>query len=951
MTGSPTRPSEPISEENTVATVTSLRAEYRDDTGFVAVPRPRLSWKTTTDTANWTQLSAEIEGGSEVVTIEGRDSVLVDWPFDALQPGESRTVRVRVTGSDGATSQWSEPLVVEAGFVDGWTAPLVRAAAPAGIGKPLLVRGAVDLPDGFLRAVLFATAQGVYQVEINGVEVDDQILKPGWTAYQHRLVHETTDVTDLLTSGQNVVGVRLAGGWFTERFGFNGNDRPFYGENPAVAVQLVVTLRDGSTTTIVADDSWLTYDDGPVVASSIYDGESFDARKEPVGWSSPGFDTSGWAAAAEVADFPTPAARYSPAVRVTDELPVREVITSPGGRTILDFGQNVVGRLRITVSGDAGHTVTLRHAEVLEHGELGIRPLRRAKATDQYTLAGDGQETWEPRFTFHGFRYAEVDNWPGDFDAADVTAVVFHSDMVRTGWFDSSHELVNKLHENVVWGMRGNFLYLPTDCPQRDERLGWTGDIQVFSPTASYLYESDGFLASWLEDLALEQTQRDGVVPFIVPDVLRGFAAPAAAWGDAATVVPSVLFERFGDRRVLETQYASMRDWADTIVALSGDRHLWEGNFQFGDWLDPDAPADFPADAKTDADIVATAHVFLSVDLVAKAAEILGYTADADAYRGLADTVRAAFRREYVTASGRMVSGAQTAYAMAITFGLTADDDEKQRMGDRLATLVRGAGFRIGTGFVGTPLVADALTATGHLEVAGRLLTQTENPSWLYPVTMGATTIWERWDSMLEDGSINPGEMTSFNHYALGAVADWMHRSLAGLAPAEPGYRVIRIEPRPLPEFDYATTSHETPYGRASAGWKRSGGSIVVEAVVAPNTTAEVLLPGSSEVVVVGSGAHSWTVDDAADAAPTAALTIGSDLADIVDDLPAYTAVVEAVAAVDAGAARVLRKHTKWVRGRSLFDELMVLNGEVTDAADRALQARANRGETTRNGS
>lgn len=921
--------------------VTGLRAEYRSDTGFVATPTPRLSWKTDTTTSDWVQASAEIASGSDTATVDGRDSVLVDWPFAPLAPGESRTVRVRVTGADGAQSDWSDELLVEAGFLGegGWTAPLVRAAAPAGVGHPVLVRAEFEVGDDLERAVLFATAQGVYQIEINGQEVDDQILKPGWTAYQHRLVHETTDVTALLTPGINALGVRLAGGWFTESFGFNGNDAPFYGSVPAVGVQLVLTSADGSTRIVSSDETWLTTDDGPVVSSGIYAGETDDARKEPAGWSRPGFDASSWTAAATVADFPTPSPRTGPAVRITDEVPVVEVITSPSGKTIVDFGQNVVGRLRITVNGEAGRTVTLRHAEVLEQGELGIRPLRRAKATDSYTLAGDGPETWEPAFTFHGFRYAEIENWPGDFDPASVTAVVIHSDMVRTGWFDSSHELVNKLHENVVWGMRGNFLYLPTDCPQRDERLGWTGDIQVFSPTASYLYEADGFLASWLEDLALEQSQRDGVVPFIVPDVLRGFAAPAAAWGDAATVVPSVLYERFGDRGALETQYPSMKAWADTIFDLSGDRHLWEGRFQFGDWLDPDAPADFPADAKTDADIVATAHVFLSLDLVAKAAVVLGMDADAAAYRERADTVRAAFRREYVTGSGRMVSDAQTAYGMAIMFGLTDGEDETQRMGDRLAWLVRGAGYRIGTGFVGTPLVADALTRTGHLDVAGRLLTQTNNPSWLYPVTMGATTIWERWDSMLEDGSINPGEMTSFNHYALGAIADWMHRSLAGLAPAEPGYRVIRIAPRPLAEFDHASTSHETPYGLASVSWRRVDGSIVVDAVIPPNTTAEVSLPGSEETLTVGSGSHSWTVADTDDAAPTPPTpTLQSDITALIDDQEAYDAVVAAVREVSPDDAVMLTKNTKWVPGRSLHEALMMASGTVAAAAEAALE-------------
>ena len=926
-------------------TVSSLRAEYRSDTGFVAIPTPRLSWTTSTGATDWTQLSAEVEQGGQIVVVDGRDSVLVDWPFAPLAPGEVRSVRVRVTGSDGVVTDWSEPLVVEAGFLGdgGWSAPLVKAASPLGVGHPLLVRGEFDVPEGVVRAILFATAQGVYQAEINGTEVDDQILKPGWTAYQHRLTHETTDVSALLRTGSNVIGVRLSGGWFTESFGFQGKEKPFYGTEPAVAVQLVLTLDDGSTRTVLSDDSWLTFADGPILSSGIYDGETVDARREPEGWSSPDFVASGWERAATVSDFPVPTPRSSPAVRVIEELPVRDVITSPSGRTILDFGQNLVGRLRITVTGAEGHTVVLRHAEVLENGELGIRPLRRAKATDAYTLAGGESETWEPRFTFHGFRYAEIENWPGEFDPANVTAMVIHSDMQRTGWFDSSHALVNRLHENVVWGMRGNFLYLPTDCPQRDERLGWTGDIQVFAPTASYLYDADGFLASWLEDLALEQSDRHGVVPFIVPDVLGGFSAPAAAWGDAATVVPSVLFERFGDRSVLLKQYRSMRDWADTIVALSGERMLWEGNFQFGDWLDPDAPAEYPAAAKTDADIVATAHVFLSVDLVAKAAVELGFDQDALRYRALAESIRAAFRREYVTGSGRIVSDAQTAYSMVIMFGLAEDAAEEQRMGDRLATLVRSSGYRIGTGFVGTPLVLDALTRTGHLDAADRLLTQTDNPSWLYPVTMGATTIWERWDSMLEDGSINPGEMTSFNHYALGAVADWMHRSLAGLAPASPGYRDIRIEPRPLPEFDYATTSHQTPYGLASTGWRRVGERLVVTALIPANTTAEVLLPGAGASFTVGSGDYKWEVADRPTAADVVspALTIDSDLVEIIDDRATYESVLAAISAVDSDEARNFRAHTKWLPGRSLADELMMTSAVVVQAAEEVFAEKA----------
>ena len=556
-------------------------------------------------------------------------------------------------------------------------------------------------------------------------------------------------------------------------------------------------------------------------------------------------------------------------MRATEEIAVAEVITTPSGRTVVDFGQNLVGHLRIRVSGREGDTVVLRHAEVLEHGELGVRPLRHAKATDRYTLAGNGIESWEPEFTFHGFRYAEIQGWPGEFDPADVTAVVVHSDMTRTGWFDSSHDQLNRLHENVVWGMRGNFLSIPTDCPQRDERLGWTGDIQVFSPTASYLFDADGFLASWLEDLALEQTASNGV-PFIVPNVLASAETPAAAWGDAAAVVPSVLYERFADRGLLERQYPSMRGWVDQIAAIAGPRRLWEGGFQFGDWLDPNAPPDEPGNAKTDHDITASAYLFRSATLVARAAQVLGLEADAARYGALAEEVRAAWLHEYVTPAGRIVSDAQTAYALAIMFDIALDADSRRRFGDRLARLVEKADHRIGTGFVGTPLIQDALVGTGHVDTARALLLQTGVPSWLYPVTMGATTIWERWDSMLEDGTINPGQMTSFNHYAFGAIADWMHRSLAGLAPLEPGYRRIAIAPVPLAGLDWAGTEHETPYGRATVRWEARDGRVVVRATVPPNTTALVSLPGC-EPEEVGSGEHTWTVEDSRPATDAAA--------------------------------------------------------------------------------
>jgi alpha-L-rhamnosidase len=929
-----------------VPQVTSVRAELRTDSTDVGVAKPRLSWKTTVESPGWLQASAEIQlDDAATATVTGRDSVLVDWPFEAISPRSIHSVRVRVTGEDGVASDWSEPQQIRAAFLaDGdWTAPMIGLANPERAQQPLLLRKSFEVTGPVAKATLYATAQGAYQAEINGTEVDDQILKPGWTSYQWHLIHETTDVTSLLHEGANAIGISLAGGWFTEKFGFRQSAALFYGANPAAAAQLVIDYADGSTETILTDGSWKATAEGPITASGIYLGESYDATREIDGWSHPEFDDGGWSAArVDTADYPTPQPRNAPAVRAIQEVSVVDVITTPAGATVLDFGQNLVGHLRIEVSGERGHTVTLRHAEVLEHGELGVRPLRNALSVDTYTLAGSGVETWEPAFTFHGFRYAQIDNWPGELDPTAITAVVVHSDMERTGWFDSSHELVNRLHENVVWGMKGNFLYVPTDCPQRDERLGWTGDIQVFSPTASFLFEVDSFLTSWLVDLEFEQKNANGVVPIVIPAVLPGEARNSAAWGDAAAIVPIVLHERFGNLKVVEDQFESMKSWCDSVMGYAGDRYLWEDHFQFGDWLDPDAPPEFPGDAKTDNDIVASAYLYRSVDFTVRAAELLGRSEDAAKYGSLREKIHAAFLSEYVTSSGRMMSDAQTAYATAIQFGLYRDEAQRQAMGDRLAELTRSSGYRIGTGFVGTPLICDALTDTGHLDIATRLLTQTESPSWLYSVTMGATTVWERWDSMLEDGTINPGEMTSFNHYALGAVADWLHREVAGLAPATPGYRSLHIAPHVLDGFDHATATHETPYGLASSGWVRTRGAsgdehVTVSITVPANTTASVILPGSSETIEVGSGSHEWTVARVVETRTPEPLTRHTPLAAIIDDPLAYETVWKLIEGFDDHASKMFRRHTKWTNGSPLIESLFRLPPRLQDEIDAAL--------------
>ena len=926
--------------------IDSVRLEYQSGPQ-VPVPAPRVSWVTVSDVPGWRQTAAELawnDGATRTnATVDGDASVLVDWPFAALAQHQRGSLTVRVQGPDG-WSDWSTEQAVVASFLgEGeWQAQFIGLAAPTRKAQPVLLRTEFEVAPGLERATLYATAHGVYQAYVNASEVDDQILKPGWTAYQSRLVHETTDVTSLVVAGRNALGVALAGGWFTEIFGFRENASPFYGEQPAFAGQLLLEYTDGTSAWVVTGPDWAAYGEGPWVESGIYLGERYDARKLPEGWAASGFSSDGWASVGVLPTGPVPEARTSPEVRVTEVVPIVEVTTSPSGKTLLDFGQNLVGRLRIRVSGTAGDVVTLRHAEVLENGELGVRPLRAAEATDTYTLAGGGVEEWAATQTFHGFRYADVSGWPGTFDPADITAEVIGSDMRRTGWFDCSDPMVSRLHENVVWGMRGNFLYLPTDCPQRDERLGWTGDIQVFSPTASYLFDCDGFLASWLVDLDIEQ-RAGGGVPFIVPDVLHSAQMPAAAWGDVATILPWNLYERFGDISVLIAQYDSAKAWVDQLLDLAGERYLWEGGFQFGDWVDPDAPPDQPAKAKADPDLVASAYLFRSAETFSRHALVLDRTDDAVHYATIAEKVRQAWLAEYVTPAGRILSDAQTSYALAIAFDI-ATGELREKMGERLAWLVRRDGYRIGTGFVGTPIIADALSSTGHVRQAGRMLQQTECPSWLYPITMGATTIWERWDSMLEDGSINPGEMTSFNHYALGAIADWMHRVVAGLAPAEAGYRTLEIAPQFLAGLDWASTRHETPYGTAAVAWRRAGDQVVVEASVPANSTAVVRLPGR-EPFSVAAGTHEWTVEDTTAQGEFAPITTSTPLAAIIDDPQAYDTVMAAFRSVSPDLAREFSKRTAWLPKEPLIGGFTLITPAVADEIESGLSSlNASRG-------
>ncbi|MET0318727.1 MAG: family 78 glycoside hydrolase catalytic domain [Rhodococcus fascians] len=864
------------------------RFEHRTDHGAVlgvATPTPRLTWTISTAPAGYRQGAYEIEvtraGAVERAVVESDEQILVPWPGAPLASREAASVRVRVR--DARWSPWSPSTQVEAGLLtaEDWSA---RFVSPVGVGgmrqaAPEL-RGGVSLPSGIVKARLYGTAHGIYTARINGVAVDDTVLAPGWTAYEHRLRVRVYDVTDLVQPGANTLDVTLGNGWWRGRFGFFGK-RALYGDRLAALMQLEVTTADGVVHIAGTDESWRARATG-ILEDDIYDGQTTDLRIS---------DDRSFTHQVEPieADLSALVGEDGQPMRVTDVIRAVSVSVSPSGRTIVDFGQNVVGWVRARVRGAAsGDEVVVRHAEVLEHGELAVEPLRSAKATDVYYLSGVESQTLEPSLTFHGFRYAEVSG-VSDLRAEDVEAIVISSDLERTGWFDSSNELLNRFHENVLWGMRGNFLDVPTDCPQRDERLGWTGDIQIFAPTALFLQDSAGFLTSWLADLAAEQDAA-GRVPHVVPDVLHTdlTSAPAAAWGDAATVVPWTIWERTGDRGILERQLPSMRAWVDCVHREAGEDLVWRGGTQYGDWLDPSAPHNDAARAKSDPDVVATAHFARSAQLVAWAAEVIGEADIASEYAALASRIRASFVHEFVTGAGRVLSDAQTVYALALHWNLIDDPSLRQRAADRLADLVRVAGFRIATGFVGTPIVCDVLAETGHHDVAHRLLLQTRSPSWLYPVTMGATTVWERWDSLLPDGTVNPSGMTSFNHYALGSVVDWLHRRVAGLAPSSAGYRTMIVRPIPPAALDRASVCHRTPYGTATVAWHRQDGQWVLELELPVGTTAEVELPWGGGRATVGHGRHDWLL-----AEPEAGVSKVRTVRDVLDDEERWAAVVD----------------------------------------------------------
>ena len=839
-------------------------------------PRPRLSWRIRGADRDVVQAAYRIQvaadsGFGEIVhdtgVVASGQSHAVDWPATPLAERQRVWWRVLVQTSAG-NSDWSSPASLEAPLwePDDWAADFVLVGDGGQSPSPLLRRH-FNLGGRPETARLYVTGLGVYRVEINGVGVGDELLAPGWTSYDNRLAVRTHDVSTLLRPGDNTIGAELADGWYRghltpERL------RNLYGDRLGLLAQLEVDLGDGERVTIGTDSAW-EWTAGPRRSADIYDGESYDCRAEVPDWSAPpdegGTDHSSWE---PVALDPNGAARKAalvpagPPVRIVEELEVVSRWIRPDGLVVFDFGQNMVGWPRLLLDGPAGATVTVRHAEVLEpDGALHTLALRTARATDTYVLDGRGPRWVDPCFTFHGFRYAEVSSTSAEVVIAAATGVVVSSDLPRTGGFACSDELVNRLQANIVRSQRGNFVSVPTDCPQRDERLGWTGDIQVFTPTGAFNFDADGFLTGWLADLAADQRPSGGVPPIIPSCGGSGFKMACAAWADAAVMVPWSLYEAYGNRRVLERQYSSMKAWVSYASGRAGDKRLWTDDFQFGDWLDPDAPPAEPWKAKAPGDYVATAYLAESARILGDVAALLDRPDDAASFSKLARSVREAMWEAWP----ELPFASQTAAALALRFDLVPDA-ERPALGRALAERVEEAGTRLATGFVGTPLLCPALMDAGRPDLAYGVLMARQFPSWLYPVLQGATSIWERWDAIKPDGSIHGGElgvregsgMLSFNHYAYGAVGAWLYRTVAGLAPdpEEPGYRHVLIAPRPGGGLSWAGASLRTAYGDTSTLWHRQGSQFTLEVSLPPNTWATVSLPTSDAASVRLDGAE-----------------------------------------------------------------------------------------------
>jgi alpha-L-rhamnosidase len=842
--------------------VKQLICEYKINPLGIDVVKPRLSWQLVSSENDVMQTAYEVRvaessaklNSNKLVWTTGKvnssQSVSVVYDGPALVSMQQLYWQVRVWDTKNKATGWSEPASWEMGILKPteWKASWISFGAEKEVkgSKPAqYFRKEFTTAKKVKSARVYSTALGLYQLYINGSKVSSDLFTPGWTSYKKRLQYQTYDVTSML-KGQNAIGVVLADGWYRGNIGFS-KQSDYYGNKLALLLQLQITYSDGTVETIGSDNSWKVTANGPIVESDIYNGELYDARLELKGWDQTGYDITKWdnATAFNQSNNVLIAPQGVPVKAIQEIKPIKLLVT-PKGETVFDMGQNMVGWVRLKVAGKKGDQVTLKFAEVLDKaGNFYIDNLRAAKATDVYLLKGEGTEIYEPHFTFHGFRFVKIEGLATAPTLDEITGVVIHSDMKPTGTFSCSDTLINQLQHNIQWGQKGNFLDVPTDCPQRDERLGWTGDAQVFSMTAAFNFDVAAFYTKWMKDLAVDQSE-NGRVPHVIPDVLNG-AGGSTAWADASIIVPWTVYQVYGDKRILSEQYKSMKAWVEYMHTRAGLKNLWTGDAHFGDWLAfATTQSDYPG-ATTEKDLIATAYYAYSSRLLGKIAVILGKTEDATIYTNLSEAVKKAFIDEFVSKNGRVVSHTQTGYSLALAFDLLPDS-LKKNAGDFLAADVTKIGH-LTTGFVGTPLLCKTLSSIGRDDLAFMLLNRKTYPSWLYPVTQGATTIWERWDGQKPDGSFQDVGMNSFNHYAYGAIGEWLYKYVAGidLDPQIPGYKHILFAPHPGGGLTNAKAEFTSVYGMVKSAWEIKGENFVYNISIPANTTATITLPQAAK--------------------------------------------------------------------------------------------------------
>lgn len=888
--------------------VKNLRTEYLDNPLGIDEKKPRFSWQIASNGRNIrqtayqvqvAQLPSNLEKGIYLLWDSGKvasDSSL-SIPYKGPEPRSSQRYlwHVRIWDQDNQPSDWSEIGWWEMGLLEekDWSADWIepdwdedlKAFKPC----PYLRRG-FTLAAPVKTARLYITAHGLYEAWLNGQRVGDQVFTPGYTPYDKQLQYQVYDVTGLLQQGDNTLGAILGDGWYRGKV-YIGGDRNVYGTRLGLLALLKIETTDGSSVTISTDSQWKA-NTGPILKSDMRDGEIYDARLELPGWSSPGYDAgAGNWKGVRIVPHPKHILAASMGVPVRRKETFQPtILRTPKGETVLDFGQNLAGVVHLKVRGPRGTTILLQHGEALDkNGNFTQANLMIGKSKGpfqevRYTLKGEGEEEYEPRFTVHGFRYVKVEGYPGDPSPQAFASVAIYSDMPRTGSFECSDPLITRLHENVVWSMKSNFLDLPTDCPQR-ERAGWTGDAQIFTPSASFLMDTRAFFRKWLKELSLEQFP-SGMVGNFVPNPYRlingGMASflkrldGSAGWGDAAVIMPWSLYWAYGDTQVLERQYNSMKAWVDYVQkqarrvnwlkklnpvywfnrSYRAIAHLtWDTGYHWGEWLEPGGggmlsmASDMLKRLIFGSSVVATAYFANSASILAETAELLGKTEDAKRYTKLADVVKKVYIKEFIGSDGKINPDKQASYVRVLAFDL-APEELKPAIVDHLVRLIRAAGEHVGTGFLSTVFLCQVLAENGRLDVAYDLLTQKTIPSWLYPLTKGATTIWETWEGIKGDGT----PQMSLNHYSPGAVVNFLHSTVAGIEAVEPGYRRISIQPMPGGGLTSASAAVETVYGLVRSAWVQENGRMRLEVTLPANTHAVVILPGAAAGQVLESG-------------------------------------------------------------------------------------------------